>query len=87
MFRPQFSLWALLAVVAVPASAGAVIACLWANEPWPFILANFWLAFFLWIALRQTRDPTCTALGCLGTLLVIAFVLLLVAYRGMAGDD
>lgn len=79
MPRPQFSLRALLVVVAVPASAGAIIACCRGNDAWGFILANLWLAFFVWLAIRQTRNPTRTALGCIAAFLFLAFVLLLAA--------
>lgn len=79
MPRPQFSLRALLAFVAVPASAGAVIACLRADDARGFILANLWLAFFAWVAIRQTRNPTRTALGCLAAFMLLTPVLLLAA--------
>lgn len=75
----QFNLRALLAFVAVPAAASAVIACFRANDAWPFILANFWFAFFVWVAIRQTRNPTRTAMGCIAAFFLLAFILLLAA--------
>lgn len=60
----QFSLAALLVwAVGLPACVGAVVVGVQTEDSLGFLLAVLCLAFFAWVAIKQTKHPAYTMLG------------------------
>jgi len=67
--RFQFSLRVLAVwAVALPASVLSVVSGIRTNNGCGFLVAMLWLAFFVWVAIRQTRNPAHVMLGFLAFL-------------------
>jgi hypothetical protein len=87
----QFSLRALLVWAAIAASAGALAICVRHSDSCGFLLAFLGLTFFVFVAIRETKRPAHTLLGCLFVFFfwpILLFpILLLLAALGVTVID